>query len=124
MYYTFENFINYSNNDYTIANESFSEFKSKIVKMFISIIQMIENGVRKMKDGKLKSALMRLLGRAKLGLSKSKSLNEHDKAMAQDLANEANDIKEQYNKVKNQSQKNNIIDLGEDIEAEYDNPSH
>ena len=97
MYYTFENFISY-HNDYEIATEgfSFSELKSKIVKIFIKLVNLIESGVRKMKDGKIKATLMKLLGRAKAGLSKSKSLNEHDKELAQELSQEAKVIREEY----------------------------
>ena len=102
MNYTLENFINYCD-DMMIATEaiSFSKIKAGIVKLFAKLVQGIESFVKKhFKDGKIKTKLLELLKRAKIGLSKSKSLREHDKKLAEELSGEAKDIREEFEEVK------------------------
>ena len=98
MDYTIESFMNYCDEMY-IANESFSSIKSKIVELFSKLVLWIDKKVKSMKDSKVKSVLTKLLNRAKQGLSKSKSLNEHNPEMVKMLQEEAEEIKEEVEKV-------------------------
>ena len=102
-YSTLESFMDYS--AMMIAEESFSSIKSKIVTLFSRLVLWIESKVKKMKDGKIKSALMKLLSRAKRGLAKSKSLKEHNPDMVRELQEEASEIKEEVQEVVKEEEK-------------------
>ena len=93
-----ESFITFCD-DMMIAEESFSSIKSKIVTLFSKLVLWIESKVKKMKDGKIKSALMKLLSRAKRGLSKSKSLKEHNPELVEKLQTEYKEINEEVREV-------------------------
>ena len=93
-----ESFITFCD-DMMIAEESFSSIKSKIVTLFSKLVLWIENKVKKMKDGKIKSTLMKLLSRAKRGLAKSKSLKEHNPDMVKELQEEYKEINEEVQEV-------------------------
>ena len=80
--------------DMTITTESFSSIKSKIVTLFSRLVLWIEKKVKAIKNDKIKSKLLPLLSRAKQGLAKSKSLNEHNPDMVKKLQEEADEIKE------------------------------
>ena len=85
MYYTFESFIDYTN-EFDIVNEgfkeSFSKFKATLVKACVKLVNWIETKVRDMNDSKLKARLLSLLAKAKKVLSKSKALRDNDFEMA------------------------------------------
>ena len=97
--YTLESFISFCD-DMQIAEEAstFQNIKAKIVKIFSKLIDLIESKVKQMKDGKLKASLLKLLSRAKSGLSKSKSLNESDPEKAKELQQEARAINDELKK--------------------------
>ena len=109
--YTLESFISFCD-DMQISNESFNfqSIKSKIVTIFSKLILLIESKVKKMKDSKFKSTLLKLLSRAKIGLSKSKSLREYNPEMVDELNKEAEDIKEEYDNVSQNGDNGNHID--------------
>lgn len=106
--YTLESFITFCDN-MMISNESFSfkSIKDTIVNIFNGLVDLIESKVKTMNDSKLKSILLRLLSRAKSGLSKCKSLNENDKNKVDELKTEAEDIKEELNDVLEESNSDN-----------------
>ena len=120
--YTLESFITFCD-DMQISNESFN-FKSilsKIQNVFSKLVLMIESKVKKMKDSKLKSILLRLLSRAKNGLSKCKSLREYNPDMIDRLTQEAEEIKEEYEEVvKEESKKDNNVDNSDDEKSNDD----
>ena len=118
MHYTLENFINYCD-EYQIANEAFEGIKSKIITLFSKIVLAIEKKVKQMKDGKIKSVLMRLLSRAKTGLSKSKSLNEKNPEMVKQLQEEANNIQEELKEIKEEKESNEDKDNKKDEVSPY-----
>ena len=95
---TNSNFITYCNS-MMIANESFSDTVKKIkawlIKQFKRILDWLERMVDKMKDtrfkverNKWKIKLLSMIRRAKSGLSKSESLNEHNPELAKKLKEE------------------------------------
>lgn len=98
--YTLESFVSFCD-DMQITTEAsaFQSIKAKIVKAFSKLIDLIESKVKKMKDSKFKSTLLKLLSRAKIGLSKSKSLKSDDNEKAEELANEAREIKDECDKI-------------------------
>ena len=102
--YTLESFISFCD-DMQITTEAstFQNIKAAIVKAFAKLINLIENKVKQMKDSNIKSTLLKLLSRAKTGLSKSKSLNESDPEKAKELQNEAKSINEELKKSVNNS---------------------
>ena len=96
MYYTYNDYIN--NND--IAIESFlSKALSKLQTLFAKLILKIDKMVKRMKDNKLKKILTNLLSRAKRGLSRCKSLNEHNPELVRELQEEYNEINEEVQEV-------------------------
>ena len=107
--YTLESFINFCD-DYQIANESFSSIKSKLIAGFSKLVIWLDKKVKTMKDSRVKSGLLKLLNRAKAGLAKSNSLNDHNPEIVQELQKEMAEIKEEANKVN---------DNGNDITAEF-----
>lgn len=95
---TNSNFITYCDS-MMIANESFSDTVKKIkawlIKQFKRILDWLERMVDKMKDtrfkverNKWKIKLLSMIRRAKSGLSKSESLNEHNPELAKKLKEE------------------------------------
>ena len=92
MYYTYNDYIN--NND--IAIESFlSKALSKLQTLFAKLILKIDKMVKRMKDNRLKKILTNLLSRAKRGLAKCKSLNEHNPDMVKELQEEYDEINDE-----------------------------
>lgn len=98
MEITLESYIDYCSN-MDITTESFSSVKAALISGFSRLVLWIESKVKKMKDSKTKSILMKLLSRAKQGLSKSKSLNEHNPEMVKKLQEEMSVIKEETKNV-------------------------
>jgi hypothetical protein len=117
---TIESFIDWCN-DMEIANEAFSNFKAKLVQVFVKLINFLESKIRRMKDSKIKSALLKLLSKAKACLSKSKSLNEHDQELAKQLSEDAKAIKSEADEVLNNSESNTDNHIGEAFTDAVDN---
>ena len=86
-------------NKYTMESFDPKSILSKLQTVFSKLVLLIESKVKKMKDSKFKSTLLKLLSRAKIGLSKSKSLNTYNPDMVDELTKEAEDIKEEYDNV-------------------------
>ena len=78
-----ENFISYCD-DMMIAEESvFTTIKNGLVRLFTRLVNFLDRQVNKMKDGRLKRILQRLLERAKRGLKISKNMKEGDEKTSQ-----------------------------------------
>lgn len=94
-----ESFVSFCD-DMMIAEESvFSTIKSKLISLFTKLVLFLDRKVKGMKDGKVKRTLQSLLDRAKRGLSKSKTLNDNNPELAQELQQEASEIKMEAEKV-------------------------
>ena len=97
--FAIESFISFCDDMYIVEESVFSTIKSKIIKLFTSLVLFLDKKVKKMKDTKLKKVLQNLLDRAKRGLNISKNMKEEDTEQAQELQREANEIKMRTNRV-------------------------
>jgi len=100
--YAIESFISYCD-DMMIVTEGFKEelekVKAWLIKQFNRILDWLYKAVSKMKDthfkverNNWKIKLMNMIKRAKLGLSKSKSLNNQNPELANKLKQEVEDL--------------------------------
>ena len=95
MYYSLESFIRFCD-DMMIAEESvFTTIKNGLIKLFTNLINFLERQIGKMKDSKVKNTLLRLLSRAKNGLTKSKNIKEGDDKVVEELKQDAEEIKQE-----------------------------
>lgn len=94
MYYTSESFIKFYD-DMTIAEEGFLD---TIKNLFLKLINTLQKFLSKCKDGKIKRRLMRLLDRAKRGLTKTNNIKNEKEA--EELKEYANDIQEEMEELK------------------------
>ena len=97
--FAIESFISFCD-DMIITQESvFTTIKNGLVKLFTNIINFLERQVRKMKDGKAKQTLLRLLGKAKDGLTRSKNIREGDEEEVEELKQDAEEIQKEAKKL-------------------------
>ena len=113
-----ESFITFCD-DMMIAEEGFlSKALSKLQTLFAKLILKIDKMVKKMKDNRLKKILTNLLSRAKRGLAKCKSLNEHNPDMVRELQEEYNEINEEVQEVVKEEVVNNVKETKKKVEKE------
>lgn len=118
MYFHTGNFISYCDSMMIATEgvkEGFQKMKAWLIKQFARILDWLEKMIKKMKpDSGMRSKLLKMISRAKSGLSKSKSLNAQNKELADRLAADVVSLNEECKTISEELQ-----ELYDEIDAEY-----
>ena len=101
MAYALESFLLFCDDYQTAEEAAISKIFYHLQNLFAKLITVIEKRIKSMKDSNMKSSLMKLLSRAKIGLSKCKSMQKEDPELAKKLQEEADSIKKELENVGN-----------------------
>ena len=85
MSYSLESFLIFCDDYQTAEEAAVSKIFYHLQNLFVKLIDVIEKQIKSMKDSNMKSSLMKLLSRAKNGLSKCKSMQKEDPELAKKL---------------------------------------